>query len=265
MSGTPSLLKSATTTEFGTFVDEEELSLPPQLASRNRADTSATRAAPTNDFTACTFLSAKKSAHERDLTAHVDGRHLKNSRRTVTHCERPRRIQSRYSRNRGEIMSRSRARWLPAIGALGLAAACQTTGFAADDARNTDEGRRAVEKAQEALQGKQQWIEGLALDSVTATEWSDSSLGCRRPGMQYMQAITSGYTVKFVGKDARREVHVAGDNAVVCTGFPRIAPMTGRPRVPIRKADAMIAAARADLTGKLGGTPESAKVVNWET
>jgi hypothetical protein len=134
-----------------------------------------------------------------------------------------------------------------------------------NDARDTDEGRRAVDKAREALQSKQQWIEGLTLDSVTATEWSDSSLGCRRPGSQYMQVITSGYTVKFVGKDARREVHVAGDNAVVCTGFPRIAPLTGRQRVPVRKVDAMITAARADLSGKLGGTPASVKVVNWET
>lgn len=168
-------------------------------------------------------------------------------------------------------MNRSRARWLHAFGAVGLAALCQNTTIAAESpaepsAAQTDESRRAVEQARQALESKQQWIEGFTLESVTATQWSDSSLGCRKPGSQYMQVITSGYTVKFVGKDARREVHVAGEQAVVCnSGFPRIAPGASRPRVSLRKADAMITAARTDLAGKLSGTPDEVKVVRWDT
>ena len=178
-------------------------------------------------------------------------------------------------------MSSSRARCLPAlgaIGALGLIALCPTAGFGAepppvpsasptpaDDVRDTDQGRRAIDRARQTLESKQQWIDGLALESVTASQWSDSSLGCRRPGSQYLQVITTGYTVKFVGQDVRREVHVAGDNAVVCAGLAGIAPRANRQRVPLRQIDAMIAAARSDLAGKLGGTPESVTVVNWET
>src|SRR5262245_32112553 len=118
-------------------------------------------------------------------------------------------------------MNRSSKRWLRAISALGLAALSQSSCVAAEgppaqsaaptkpnDARDTEDGRRAVEQARKALEAKQQWIDGLTLESVTVSQWSDSSLGCRKPGSQYMQVITAGYTVKFVGKDARREVHV---------------------------------------------------------
>lgn len=132
-------------------------------------------------------------------------------------------------------------------------------------ARRTDAEQRAVDRAQQALEAKQQWIPGIAVESVTATEWSDSSLGCRQPGSMYMQVITSGYTVKFVGKDARREVHVAGDNAVVCPtsigGTLRMPERT--PRVPLRNREDMIEAARADLATRLNAKPESIKFVNW--
>ncbi len=120
-----------------------------------------------------------------------------------------------------------------------------------------------MDRAQQALEAKQQWIPGFTLESVTATEWSDSSLGCRKPGVSYMQVITSGYTVKFVGKDARREVHVTDKSAVVCTGLIR--SMVKSPTSPVRyrNLDEMVTAARTDLAAKLGATPESIKLINW--
>ena len=40
--------------------------------------------------------------------------------------------------------------------------------------------------------------------SVQRVQWSDSSLGCPKPGMMYAQVITPGYLVKA---EARSEVH----------------------------------------------------------
>ena len=144
-----------------------------------------------------------------------------------------------------------------AAAALGVSALCLAY---------TDAEQHAIDRARQALQTRNEWIEGLAVESVTATQWSDSSLGCRRPGANYMQVITSGYAVKFVGKDARRDVHIAGENVVVCGSTLRGGakrPRTAVPRVPLRTLDAMIEAARADLATRIAAKPESVKLVSW--
>lgn len=176
-------------------------------------------------------------------------------------------------------MSHARKRCLPAISALsvlGCGALWQSAGLAAEspaaapetptasDVRDTDGGKRAVERAQKALESQRQWIDGLTLESVTEQQWPDSSLGCRRPGSSYLQVIKSGYAVKFAGKDARREVHVSGDNAVVCTELASLQSPPMRQRVPLRQLDAMLAAARTDLASKLGAKPDAVTVANWE-
>jgi hypothetical protein len=177
-------------------------------------------------------------------------------------------------------MSRSRTRWWPALGALGLAAVSHNTAIAADferapsaaptngnDARNTDEGKRAVERAKQALEEQHLWIDGLTVESVTEQQFTDSSLGCRRPGVSYMQAMSSGYAVKLASKNARREVHVSGDHAAICTGFSVSGTphtLDRPPQVPLRKLDEMTEAARKDLAARIGATPESVTMVTWQ-
>ncbi len=39
--------------------------------------------------------------------------------------------------------------------------------------------------------------EDITLVGVEAVEWRDSSLGCPRPGMNYLQVITSGYRISL--------------------------------------------------------------------
>ena len=176
-------------------------------------------------------------------------------------------------------MSTLKPRAFRIIGAFSAATLWSVTGCAAEPpppdrptptppaqaaaAPRTDAEQRAIDRAQQALEEKQQWIPGLAVESITATDWSDSSLGCRKPGVSYMQVITSGYTVKFVGKDARQEVHVTDKNAVVCTGLIRSIVKSPTAPVRYRNLDEMVTAARADLAAKLGATPESIKLVNW--
>jgi cytoskeletal protein RodZ len=61
-------------------------------------------------------------------------------------------------------------------------------------------------------------VEGIALVSIEAVEWRDSSLGCPQPGQMYLQVITPGYRFVLRADDATYEYHSArgADQAVLC-------------------------------------------------
>ena len=92
-----------------------------------------------------------------------------------------------------------------------------------------------------------------ALVSAKPAQWNDSSLGCRQPGMQYMQVITDGHVLQFraSGDNPAHEVHVANDVAVVCSGGTAL-----RQRQPgasrALNLDVMVSQAREDLAKRLG-------------
>ena len=51
----------------------------------------------------------------------------------------------------------------------------------------------------------------LTLVRSSATEWSDASLGCPRPGMMYAQVITPGYEITFEHQGSNYAVHANSD------------------------------------------------------
>lgn len=110
-----------------------------------------------------------------------------------------------------------------------------------------------VERARKAL-AEAGISADLRLVSSEPTEWPDSSLGCRQPGMQYLQVITAGYALRFAGDDGRTHtVHVAGETAVVCmrgldTGRAKNA--AGGYRAPDMQM--LVEKARKDLAARLG-------------
>ena len=113
-----------------------------------------------------------------------------------------------------------------------------------------------VERARDALRAA-----GLPADSKLLTseqtQWNDSSLGCPQPGAMYAQVITSGYVLRFAGRDATHEVHVAGDAAILCS--PQLgAGVPKRSNTAYRASDldAMVETARADLAARLNLKPE---------
>lgn len=62
---------------------------------------------------------------------------------------------------------------------------------------------------------------GLALDSLevsasTARDFSDSSLGCPKPGMAYQQVITPGHQVTVVSAERSFDVRVARGRGRIC-------------------------------------------------
>jgi hypothetical protein len=77
-------------------------------------------------------------------------------------------------------------------------------------------GARMAELARAALAREQ----GLAVADITvvevqANEWRDSSLGCPKPGMNYLQVITPGYKITLEAQGRRYEYHTDTNQRVV--------------------------------------------------
>jgi hypothetical protein len=83
------------------------------------------------------------------------------------------------------------------------------------------------------------------------TRWTDSSLGCRRPGEMYTQALVDGQTLRFSNSTKTYEVHVAGDRAVLCPLMPESGRGPLRPSLPAHDLDVMLQKARSDLAQRL--------------
>ena len=95
---------------------------------------------------------------------------------------------------------------------------------------------------------------------VFATQWSDSSLGCPRPGMVYLPVMTRGYRVFLRDKEEPSrlyEVHVGPGHAVVCeTVDPDVGRTLPKPEEEqmsreLRNAPRLARAAREDLAARL--------------
>lgn len=66
----------------------------------------------------------------------------------------------------------------------------------------------------ERLQKSEQEI---AVGRVEPVDWSDSSLGCPKPGMMYAQVITPGYRIILAAGGITYEYHSGrGGNAIPC-------------------------------------------------
>ena len=46
-------------------------------------------------------------------------------------------------------------------------------------------------------------------------EWNDSSLGCPKPGMNYLQVVTPGYRITLEAQGRRYEYHTDSTSHVV--------------------------------------------------
>jgi hypothetical protein len=62
--------------------------------------------------------------------------------------------------------------------------------------------------------------EDITLVGVEAVEWSDSSLGCPRPGMNYLQVITPGYRILLEAQGNSYEYHSDQSSRVVRCDLP---------------------------------------------
>lgn len=106
--------------------------------------------------------------------------------------------------------------------------------------------------------------------SITPIEWRDSSLGCPRPDLSYMQVITPGHLAMLRHAGTTYQVHMAEKAAFVCERPAGEVAKESVPKVQVPVTiERMEALARADLARRLGVSAdkisvESAKPVVWQ-
>lgn len=99
--------------------------------------------------------------------------------------------------------------------------------------------------------------------TIEPTQWSDSSLGCRKPNAMYQQVMSNGYTVVLERQGKRHQVNVAGSRAVMCEQSGRITGSARQP-MPARGLERVTGLARQDLANRLRLDVQHIRVVNVE-
>lgn len=132
----------------------------------------------------------------------------------------------------------------------------------AGDSSSAAQAASEQARAEAARQLKAQASE-FTVVSIEPTQWSDSSLGCRKPGAMYTQVMSNGYAVVLERQGRHHQVNVAGSRAVMCETATRI---TGTARQPMsaRGVDRVSALARQDLANRLRLNVENIRVANVE-
>jgi hypothetical protein len=89
--------------------------------------------------------------------------------------------------------------------------------------------------------------DGIQVEDVRAVDWRDSSIGCPKPDVAYMQVITPGHEVKLRAGGQTYVVHEARNRAFVCHASPKMAG--GGHQLPFGR---QMLEAQQDLARRLG-------------
>lgn len=160
------------------------------------------------------------------------------------------------------------------IGGLLLRAACCAVAAAAPAPDTTaggtaaqpapadahSEREHAIARARAALKATGIDAAALSVRRAEPTTWPDSSLGCRRPGIQYLQVQTPGFQVELYDAHGSYAVHVGGKRAVVCASGSGAGIHALRPLAPVRGINLMTQRARAMLAALLHVPKEQIRV-----
>jgi len=142
-----------------------------------------------------------------------------------------------------------------------------------DDALAAADGSVAV-KSDASQQAAQRAVRKLAAELkvpeadvvVTNTEphtWTDSGLGCSKPGTASLTVMTDGYAVTLTARGKPYRVHVSNTNAVICENPKFMRKELHRP-VNARGLEAITALAREDLARRLGVAASEVRVVRTQ-
>ena len=91
--------------------------------------------------------------------------------------------------------------------------------------------------------------DGILVDTVRAVDWRDSSLGCPKPGMAYLDVITPGHKVTLRADGRVYVVHEAKNQAFVCHATKALGGITPDHQLTFAKP---LVEARDDLARRLG-------------
>jgi hypothetical protein len=163
-------------------------------------------------------------------------------------------------------MKRVAATALLAMGLLQVAAvvAQDSPGKSDDPADSSAAAQAAAEQARaEAARQLKAAASEFTVVTVEPTQWSDSSLGCRKPGAMYQQVISNGYTVVLQREGNRHQVNVAGSRAVMCDRATRLSGTVRQP-MPARGLDRVASLARQDLANRLHIDMQQIRIASME-
>lgn len=136
----------------------------------------------------------------------------------------------------------------------------------AQPAQSTEANEAAAQLAVEALSKKLSvGPDSIEVVHVSIMDWPDSSLGCRRPGVEYLQVVTRGSLVLLKAEHKVYKVHTGNDRAVVCEqALKGVLPRgpSALPGMPVRD---LMQAAKEDLAKKLGVTPPEVSITEVQT
>ncbi len=99
--------------------------------------------------------------------------------------------------------------------------------------------------------------------TVEPAQWSDSSLGCRKPNSMYQQVMSNGYVVVLERQGKRHHVNVAGTRAVICEPTTRLSGTVRQP-MSARGLERVTTLARQDLANRLRMDVQQIRVANVE-
>ncbi len=155
-------------------------------------------------------------------------------------------------------MKRVAATALLAMGLLNVGAADEPKDASAAGAQGAAEQARAEVAKQLRAQASE-----FTVVTVEPAQWSDSSLGCRKPNSMYREVMSNGYVVVLERQGTRHQVNVAGTRAVMCEPTTRLSG-TVRGPTPARGLDRVTTLARQDLANRLRLDVRHIRVANIE-
>ena len=164
-------------------------------------------------------------------------------------------------------MKRVAATALLAMGLLHVGAAVSQVGETRSDGPTDASAAGAQAAADQARAEVAKQLRAQASEFTVVTvepaQWSDSSLGCRKPNSMYQQVMSNGYVVVLERQGKRHHVNVAGTRAVICEPTTRLGGTVRRP-MSARGLERVTTLARQDLANRLRMDVQQVRVANVE-
>jgi len=162
-------------------------------------------------------------------------------------------------------MKRIAATALLAMGLLQVAAASQDSPGKSDEAADSGAGAQAAAEQARAAAARElkAGANEFTVVTIEPAQWSDSSLGCRKPNAMYQQVVSNGYVVVLERQGKRHQVNVAGSRAVLCDVAARLTGTVRQP-LPARGLDRVASLARQDLANRLHVDVEHIRIASME-
>jgi len=162
-------------------------------------------------------------------------------------------------------MKRIAATALLAMGLLQVAAASQDSPGKSDEAADSGAGAQAAAEQARAAAARElkAGANEFTVVTIEPAQWSDSSLGCRKPNAMYQQVVSNGYVVVLERQGKRHQVNVAGSRAVLCDVAARLTGTVRQP-LPARGLDRVASLARRDLANRLHVDVEHIRIASME-